>query len=165
LRRLALPLVAIIILATACVSPFSVPLPDTPAPDFELFDLDNRAVRLSSYLGRPVVINFWGTQCVYCLEEMPELEAAFRQEAERVDGAIFLTVNVQDTASRARAFMNGNGYTMPVLMDVGGQVARAYNISAIPVTYFVDSSGIIRHIKLGMFQSQSEIMTALDLAR
>jgi peroxiredoxin len=164
LRKLILPLAMLSIVATAC-TPFAPPASGTPAPNFELFDLDNRPVRLSDYLGCPVVINFWGTQCIYCLEEMPALEAVFRQELESDDGAVFLAVNVQDTAAKARAFMNDNGYTIPVLMDAGGQAAQAYNISALPVTVFVDRIGIIRYIKLGMFVSLEEINKALDLVR
>jgi len=164
LKRLALLLVLLFVIATACSPPGALEV-GAPAPDFELFDLNNRAVRLSDYLGRPVLINFWDTQCIYCLEEMPDLEAAFRQEAGKADGAVFLAVNVRDTAARARSFMNDNGYTIPVLMDAGNPTARAYDITAIPVTYIVDSAGIIRYVKLGMFRNLGEINAALDLVR
>jgi len=164
LKRLVVAFVLLPVLTISC-APFSAPAHGTPAPDFELFGFDNRVVRLSDYLGRPVVINFWGTQCIYCLEEMPDLEDAFRQESEKIDGAIFLAVNVQDTAATARTFMNNHGYTIPVLMDAGGRAARAYNVSAIPVTFIVDRTGIIRYVKLGMFLNLGEINAALELVR
>ncbi len=164
LKWVALPLALLLALAASC-SPISAPTVGAEAPNIELFDLNNRIVRLSDYFGRPVVVNFWGTQCVYCIVEMPELEAAFRQESEKADGVVFLTVNVQDTSSTARTFMNNNGYTMPVLMDIGGRVAQAYNVSAIPVTYFIDRTGTIRYVKLGMFSSLNEINIVLDTIR
>src|SRR5688572_15017036 len=43
------------------------------APDFELPDLDGRKVKLSSFRGKTVVLNFWTKTCRPCLEEMPSL--------------------------------------------------------------------------------------------
>lgn len=164
LKKIALPLLVLSVLAVSC-NTIAIPAVGTKAPDFELFDLNNQRVRLSDYLGRPVVINFWGTQCVYCLEEMPELEAAYLQESGIADGIAFLAINVQDSAATARAFMNNNGYTMPTLMDAGGRAAQSYNVSAIPVTFFIDRTGTISYVKLGMFVNLSEINSALDKIR
>jgi len=164
LRWVSLPLAVFTALISSC-STAGAPAVGSEAPSFELFDLNSSIIRLSDYLGRPVVVNFWGTQCVYCIEEMPDLEAAFRQESAKVDGAVFLTVNVQDSSAKARAFMNSNGYTLPVLMDAGGRVARAYQVSAIPVTFFIDRTGTIRYVKFGMFLSLGEINAVLETIR
>jgi len=164
LKKVFLSLVTLALTAAAC-SPFAPPTAGSEAPGIELFDLNNQAVRLSDFLGRPVVINFWGTQCPYCLDEMSALEAAFREESAQTDGAAFLAVNVQDTAAGARNFMNSNGYTLPVLMDAGSKAAQAYNVSAIPVTFFIDRTGIIRYVKLGAFLSVNEVSAALNTIR
>ena len=162
MKRVVLSLFVLLVLATSCIHTDAKPTVGAQAPDFELFNLDSQSVRLSDYLGHPVVINFWGTQCDYCLEEMPILEAVYRQESSKTDGVIFLTINVQDSAARAQAFMKDNDYTMPVLMDAGGRAARAYGVTGIPVTFFVDYNGIIRYIKLGSFTNQDELEAALE---
>ena len=46
---------------------------DRTAPDFELADMTGKKVRLSSYRGRTVVLNFWTKTCKPCLEEMPSI--------------------------------------------------------------------------------------------
>jgi len=164
LKRVALALLLLSVLGMSCTSS-ATPIVGAPAPSFELFDLNNQAVRLSDYLGRPVIINFWGTNCGYCLEEMPILEAFFREEQAKTDGVALLAINMQDTLTTARAFMSYNNYTMPVLMDTGGRAASAYNVYAIPVTFLVDRTGIIRHIKLGMFSGLNELNAVLDTVR
>ena len=164
LKKIILPLALLATLAAGC-APAMAPTVGAKAPDIELFDLDNHIVRLSDYSDRPVIINFWGTQCIYCLNEMAELETAFRQESVKADGVVFLTVNVQDTAATARAFMANNGYTMPALMDAGGRAAQAYGIYAIPVTFLINRAGTISYIKLGSFVSLDEINAALDKVR
>jgi hypothetical protein len=49
-----------------------------------------------------------------------------------------------------------------VLLDLEENVAEKYNIRAIPTTYFIDSDGIIRDIRIGAFRSVAEIEDILS---
>ncbi|MCK4273426.1 MAG: redoxin domain-containing protein [Dehalococcoidales bacterium] len=131
------------------------------APDFQLQKPDGQTISLVELRGRPVIINFWATWCGPCRMEMPALQEVYedREWAER--GLIILAVNLGESASAVRKFMEANRLSFTVLLDTEQEVGMMYNISAIPTTYFVDNDGIIRHIKMGAFRERSEIDRSL----
>ena len=96
---------------------------------------------------------------------MPLLQQAFDQESAKTDGVVLLTVNVQDTQAKAKEFLQTNKYTLPVMIDSGGRVARAYGVSAIPITFFINRDGTVRQVKRGMFLSINEVNVALGRIR
>jgi peroxiredoxin len=135
------------------------------APDFTLSNINGEQVKLSDYDGKPVAINFWGTDCAYCVEEMPTLQQASQEESSKTNGVAIITVNVQDSISGTKNYFNQNDYTLPALVDINGKVAQAYGVSAIPVTFLIDRNGYIIYVKRGMFLSINELHVALNKIR
>ncbi len=68
------------------------------AVDFTLPDLDGRPVRLSSFRGRWVIINFWATWCTPCLREIPELIWFSERYSDR---ATVIGINYETTKIRS----------------------------------------------------------------
>ena len=134
-----------------------VPAPGRPAPDFHLPDLDGQTVSLGELQGRPVMVNFWATWCGPCRMEMPYIEEVFNDPEWKEAGLVILAVNLGESAEVAGQFMDDNGLTFPVLLDTKTEVAKLYNVSAIPTTYFVDKNGIIKDVKIGTFRNKAEI--------
>jgi len=112
------------------------------APDFTLEDLDGNEVKLSDYRGKIVFLNFWATWCIYCVQEMPDLESASKKMAEAGD-AVIVTVNQMEDKDTVRKFMEDKKLTLPVLMDYTGEVNYMYGVSGIPVTYVIDKDGSV----------------------
>ena len=110
-------------------------------PAFRLTDLSGVTVSLSDYAGRPLVINFWASWCIPCQQEFPLYRMARAQYASR--GLEVLGIVYQDTADDARRFMAKEDATWPTLLDPFGATARAYRVTAIPTTFFVNRSGVI----------------------
>ena len=68
-----------------------------------------------------------------------------------------LGVNLGESPSKVEQFMQRYNLSFPVLIDVKGSLASKYNIRAIPTTYFIDSSGVIKDIKIGAFRNVTEL--------
>lgn len=96
--------------------------------------------------GKIMVINFGATWCPPCREEMPELDSFAQANQEKVD---FYAVNLQESKGKVSQFVNENGYTMPVLLDEDGVVAKTFKVTAIPTTIIVNKHGMIKYRKSG----------------
>ncbi len=132
-----------------------------PAPDFEWTDLDGRTLRLSSYRGKVVVVNFWATWCPPCREEMPALQRVAASEPD----VVVLEVDLMEPADKARSFLDSLGLDrlQPVL-DSDGATTRRFGVLSLPSTFFVDKSGVIRHLELTAM-SEAQIRTGVQKAR
>ena len=126
---------------------------DEPAPDFALTNLDGETVRLSDFRGKTVVLNFWASWCPPCREEMPDFQELWDERGEGgSDDLVMLALDflVQDTMADARGFVEGNGFTFPVLFDTAdGAVADRYRVRGLPATFFIDREGVVRSVNYG----------------
>lgn len=116
------------------------------APDFDLPALDGSRVRLSSFRGKAVVINFWTKTCRPCLEEMGTL--ADLHTLLRAEDAVLLTISTDESADDARATMQavlGKDAPFPVLIDPDGAVVSGkFGTRLYPETWLIDPEGVIR---------------------
>lgn len=131
------------------------------ATDFQLKDLNGQTVSLSGLRGKPVMFNFWATWCGPCRAEMPLLQQIY--DAWKDKGLIVLEIDLQESASAVQQFMTDNKLTLPTLLDSDGQVSKAYAVTVIPTTYFVDKGGVIRQIVRGAFPNTQLIEDQLKL--
>ncbi len=127
-----------------------------PAPSFALADLDGATVRLADLAGRPLIVNFWASWCVPCVEEFPLLEEA--QRAHGAEGLTVVGIVVNDRAAAAQAFIDQMGASWTAALDPGGEVARAYGIYGTPETFFIRRDGIVDGHQIGQ-------LSAADLDR
>ena len=132
-------------------------------PDFTVYDAEGTAYKLSDFLGKPVILNFWASWCGPCKAEMPDIEESYKTYGEEIH---FLIVNLTDgnteTVETASAYIAQQGYTFPVYYDTAMEAAYAYGISAIPATYFIDAEGNLIHQQVGMMDAET-LQQAIDL--
>jgi len=120
---------------------------DRRAPDFELPDLDGKRVRLSSFRGKVVFLNFWTETCGPCKEEMPSVAMLARIAKTRKD-MVVLTVTIDEDRQKVRdllgVLLNGE-VPFPVLFDQDSQIVGGkYGTKLFPETWVIDADGIIR---------------------
>jgi peroxiredoxin len=115
------------------------------APDFTATTLTGSRLSFSSYRGRVVVVNFWGSWCVPCREEAAALAVTAQQYAPA--GVAFLGVDVRDTTASAEAFTRSFGITYPSVSDSGSQITLDFTavvpIAGTPTTLVIDRTGHI----------------------
>jgi peroxiredoxin len=118
-----------------------------PAPDFTAQTLDGNQISLKEYLGSPVAISFWATWCEPCKTEMPVLQQATLQYQK--DRMVILGVNASENVNVIRDFITGRQLSLPILLDPNRQIQKLYGVNELPVTIWIDSSGIVRAEELG----------------
>ncbi len=137
---------------------------DYSAPDFTALDENGNPVKLSDYFGKPIVLNFWATWCYYCKEEMPDFDAAYRNNPD----IQFLMVNVTDgsreTMEIAKDYVSQNDFVFPVLFDTNLDAASTYGATGLPMTVFITRDGKLFTYASGMLSAEN-LKKGIDLIR
>ncbi len=131
------------------------------APDFQLNNLNGQPVSLNDFRGKPVLMNFWTSWCPPCRSEMPFIQDTFADKKWADAGLVVLAIDIGESPSTVREFVENYGLTFPVLLDVARDVSLEYYVRGIPTTFFIDREGIIQDIRIGPFSSVMEIERSL----
>ena len=126
------------------------------APDFTVVNGAEEEVKLSDFVGKPVVLNFWASWCGPCKSEMPFFQNMYDTHGEEV---VFMMVNLTDgsreTIETALDYVQQADYTFPVYFDTNQEAAYAYYVSSIPATYFIDAEGNLVAYGVGALQEEN----------
>jgi thiol-disulfide isomerase/thioredoxin len=122
------------------------------APNVTGTSLTGSAIKLSSYRGKTVVLNFWGSWCSPCRQEAPTLAGLDEQYGSK--GVAFLGDDVGDTPANALAFTQGAGITYPSFSDNGYLVVADFSeagvaVSDTPTTMVIDKTGHVAGMVIG----------------
>ena len=157
--NLALTAAALALAVAAAPARADAPAVGTVAPDFTLTSTDGHKLRLSSLHGHVVVVNFFATWCPPCRAETPDMVAAASKYAS--DGVIFLGVDDREKLALVQVWAKGKGVRYPIVMDDDGAVEEHYDVRAIPTTYVLDKTGVIRYRQLDELEGTT-LAGALD---
>ena len=128
--------------------------------DYQYQDADH--VSLAALRGKVVVVNFWASWCLTCVDEAVVMEAAWRYYQPNGQ-VVFLGVDYTDVDSKALEFLSKFQVSYPNGPDLGTRITPIFNRNiAMPETYIVDQQGFLRHEQIGPFQSIDEIRSAID---
>jgi len=121
--------------------------PTGPAPQFTLNAKGGSTLSLAQYKGQVVMLNFWASWCGPCRQEMPLLENIYKQYKK--SGFTLIGVNVEPDSNAADKWLQATPVTFPVIYDKDSTVSKAYTVSGMPSTVFIDRKGNIRVLHRG----------------
>lgn len=125
---------------------------DVRMPQLAMPTMDGTTVALSSYEGRPTVVNLWATWCPPCQREMPMLHAAQRSRPD----VNFVFLNQGESAQQVSAYLRKSGLALQnVLLDGRGDAGAALGNRALPTTLFFDARGRLVDTRLGELSEAS----------
>lgn len=154
---LALPLVLFVGLAVLLyrglyLDPAELPsaLIGQPFPAFALTSLDDGApLGRQALLGKPALVNVWGTWCVACRDEHPTLARLAEQ------GVVIHGINYKDDSAAARRWLRQlhNPYQVNV-SDPQGTLGLDLGVYGAPETFLIDAQGVVRYKHVGIVDEQ-----------
>ena len=113
------------------------------SPALDGTTLEGDSLSLSTYLGKIVVINVWGSWCGPCRAETPDLARAARQYAQK--GVRFVGVDTRDNVTAAKAFTKRYDVPYPSVVDEDGQLLLGFRLiiptAVVPTTLVIDREG------------------------
>lgn len=114
--------------------------PPVALPEGVFVDGDGAKHRLSEFKGRGMVVNFWATWCQPCVREMPSL-AKLSQALAPADIAVMPISSDRGGAKVVQGWFAAHQIaSLPVLLDPGGALAKAFGARGIPTTVIIDTA-------------------------
>jgi peroxiredoxin len=131
------------------------------APDFEEKTAEQIAIKLSTFKGQYVLVDFWASWCGPCRQENPNVVRAY--ETFKDKNFTILGVSIDEKPDAWTKAVKADGLVWTQLLDRTDKIAELYGINAIPKNFLVDPNGKIIAKNLrgpGLMEKLSEVFKA-----
>jgi len=100
---------------------------------------------LADYRGQVVLVNIWATWCAPCREEIPSIQALYRDFAPRGFKVVAVSVDEgADAPRKIREFLAPYHVTYDVLHDSAGAIQKTYQSTGVPENFVIGADGVVR---------------------
>jgi thiol-disulfide isomerase/thioredoxin len=144
---------ATLMIALILLAPISFGQRAPQSPPLVARDISGRTIRLNSYRGRVVLVNFWATWCPPCRVEMPDLVRWQREYGARGLQIIGITYP-PSRRSEVRRFVRSIGVNYPVIIGTRDMAERFGVGGILPVTVIIDREGRVHDRALGILEPE-----------
>ncbi|RDH81139.1 MAG: hypothetical protein DIZ80_13565 [endosymbiont of Galathealinum brachiosum] len=137
---------------------FSNTVYSNKAPDF-ILQGDDSVIKLSSYKGKVVYLDFWASWCVPCRRSFPFMNEM--QEKYSEEGLKIIAVNLDTEREKAARFLKMIHADFSIAYDPEGRVPEDYKLSVVPTFYLISREGDIVYKHKGFRNSQNDELEAM----
>ncbi len=116
------------------------------------------AVDLAELRGRVVLLDFWATWCEPCRDSLPVYDAWQRELGGR--GFAVVAVSVDEGGAPVGEVAAELAPAVQVLLDPGGEAAKALQLDGLPVSFLVGRDGVVRSRHVGFDRADAPALRA-----
>jgi len=125
-----------------------------PAPEIRVESLGGKALGLSDYRGKVVLLDVWASWCAPCKQELPVLDDMAKRL--RGDGVEILAVSIDQERANLMKFLRAKPHwSLTVAHDPKGEIADRLAPDKMPTSYVIDREGVIRYVNSGFVPSDA----------
>ncbi|MGA7839030.1 MAG: TlpA disulfide reductase family protein [Ignavibacteriaceae bacterium] len=120
--------------------------PDFKAMDFNAKTVSGNPISLKDLRGKYVYLDFWGSWCMPCREEIPGLKKLYEDYKDKS----FIIIGIaNDRAEKLKKFVKENNISWPqILEEKDKKIIYKYKISGYPTTFLINPAGTILYKNL-----------------
>lgn len=142
-------IVGLAALALGAAASFALQQRETSAPEVRFATLSGGSFTTSDLRGKVVLVNFWATSCVVCVEEMPKMVETYKKFAPRGYEMVAVAMSY-DHPNQVAQFANSRGLPFKVALDTDGAIAKGFgDVRVTPTTFLLDRKGRVVKRYLG----------------
>jgi thiol-disulfide isomerase/thioredoxin len=145
-RFIAVALVSLTMLVSMCLE--SGLGEGDPAPDFSVKDVDGVTHELADYDGRVLVIDFFATWCVYCIDQIPTMKEVRDRYSEEDVAILWVDADDSESKEKVAAYRVKYDISWPVAYKAGS-MGEDYIVDAYPTTLVIDGDGVVQYYHTG----------------
>ena len=109
----------------------------SPAPNFQLIDKEENLISLTTFMGKPVYINFWATWNIPSQKEMKVMETLHKKYGEDIQ---FISICTDNSFDKMKIFLDKNnsyGWTF-LHMGENQKLLELYSVATVPSYFLLD---------------------------
>lgn len=129
------------------------------APDVTFTSLTGQKITTQDLRGKVVLVKFWATSCVTCIQQMPDMIKIYDQLAPKGYEAIAVAMEY-DPPNYVKNYAESRQLPFPVAIDAQGSIAKAFgDVQLTPTAFLIDKQGRIIKRYLGNYDKSAFVST------
>jgi thiol-disulfide isomerase/thioredoxin len=129
-----------------------------PAPTFGDMGFDGKPLSLEGLQGRVVVLDFWATWCVPCVQSMPKIQKIADKFADQPVTVVGINQDSKGKDEAIKQFLTDKKITFRQFLDPVGKLGRKYRVAGIPCTFLIDRKGIVQAVHMGLAPDLDDLL-------
>jgi len=151
MKKVLISLLAIVAIAGIGLWQFAGTAKAAPQVSFTM--LDGETITTSDLLGKVVLVKFWATSCVTCIQQMPDTIKTYNRLSPQGYDVIAVAMDY-DPPDYVRNFTESRQLPFDVSLDTTGEIAKAFDdVKLTPTAFLIDKKGRIIKRYLGNYDS------------